>query len=128
MESPRFLSLSRVLQIHRSSIDTYGGDPGVRDMGLLESAIAQPRASFGGQYLHEDIASMAGAYLYHLVMNHPFIDGNKRTGAMAAFVFLDMNKIDFRAPEREFQDLVLNVAAGKLDKADVIAFFKKHVE
>jgi death-on-curing protein len=128
MESPRFLSLARVLQIHRSSIDTYGGDPGVRDMGLLESAIAQPRASFGGQYLHEDIASMAAAYLYHLVMNHPFVDGNKRTGAMAAFVFLDMNKIDLRALEPEFQNLVLDLAAGKLDKADVIAFFKKHVK
>src|SRR4051812_19483197 len=120
----RFLSLSRVLEIQRESIDTYGGDPGVRDMALLESAVSQPRAMFGRQYLHEDLPTMAAAYLYHLVMNHPFVDGNKRAGAIAAFVFLDMNDADFRAPEPEYRDLVMNLAAGKLDKADVIAFFK----
>ena len=76
----RFLSLSRVLQIQRESIDVYGGDPGVRDMGLLESAIAQPRAAFAGQFLHEDLPTMAAAYLYHLVMNHPFVDGNWLNG------------------------------------------------
>lgn len=124
---PRFLSLGRVIAIQRDSIEHYGGDPGVRDMGLLESAIAQPRASFAGNYLHEDIATMAAAYLYHLVMDHPFVDGNKRVGAAAAFLFLDMNKVEFTAEEKVFKDLVLNVAAGKLDKADVIAFFKKHV-
>ena len=128
MKPTRFLSLSRILQIHRDGVDVYGGDPGVRDMGLLESAIAQPQASFGGQYLHDDLPTMAAAYLFHLVMNHPFVDDNKRVGAMAAFVFLDMNGIEFRAPEAEFRDLVMNVAAGKLNKADVIAFFKKHVQ
>src|SRR5690349_13130211 len=121
----RFLSLSRVLTIQNESIDVYGGSPGVRDMALLQSAIAQPRASFGGQDLHEDFASKAAAYLYHIVMNHPFVDGNKRAGAMAAFVFLDMNGIDFDAPEPEFRDLVMDVAAGKIDKADVITFFKR---
>src|SRR2546430_666844 len=98
----KFLSLARVLRIHRSSIDAYGGDPSVRDMGLLESAIAQPRATFGGEYLHEDLAAMAAAYLYHIVSNHPFVDGNKRTGSLAAFVFLGMNDVDFAAPEKEF--------------------------
>src|SRR3954454_3965932 len=101
----RFLSLSRVLRIHRSSIDAYGGEPSVRDMGLLESALAQPRAAFGGEFLHEDLAAMAAAYLFHIVANHPFVDGNKRTGALAAFVFLGLNKIDFDAPESEFQDV-----------------------
>lgn len=124
----RFLSLSRVLTIQNESIDVYGGSPRVRDMALLQSAIAQPRASFGGQDLHEDFASKAAAYLYHIVMNHPFVDGNKRAGAMAAFVFLDMNGIDFDAPEPEFRDLVMDLAAGKIDKADVITFFKRHVK
>src|SRR5687767_10360587 len=100
---PRFLSLARVLRLHRSSIDHYGGDPGVRDMGLLESAIAQPRASFGGEYLHADLAAMAAAYVFHLVSNHPFVDGNKRTGALAGYVFLVMNDADFDATEKEFE-------------------------
>lgn len=127
MRSPRFLSLARVLEIHRDSIETYGGEPSIRDMGLLESAIGQPQARYGGEFLHEDIATMAAAYLFHLVMNPPFVDGNKRTGAMAAFVFLAMNDIDFRAPVPQFQQLVLDVAAGKLEKAEVVAFFRKYV-
>ena len=80
----RFLSLARVLRIHRSCIEAYGGDPAVRDMGLLESALAQPRASFGGQYLHEDIAAMAAAYLFHIVSNHPFIELDSKTALMHA--------------------------------------------
>jgi death on curing protein len=124
---PIFLSLARVIEIYRDSIQTYGGDSGVRDMGLLESAVAQPRAAFGGQYLHEDQPTMAAAYLYHLVMDHPFVDGNKRVGATAAFVFLDINDAKFAAPEDDYLQLVLDLASGKLDKADVIAFFKKHV-
>jgi death-on-curing protein len=124
---PRFLSFSRIIEIHRDSIKTYGGEIGLRDVGLLESAVAQPRATFGGQFLHEDLATMAAAYLYHLVMNHPFVDGNKRVGAMAAFVFLAMNDVELRAPEAEYQQLVMDLAAGKLDKTDVIAFFKKYV-
>jgi death-on-curing protein len=127
MLAPKFLSLSRILEIQRESIEMYGGDPGVRDIKLLESAIAQPRATFAGEFLHQDFPTMAAAYLYHLVMNHPFVDGNKRAGAIAAFVFLDMNDLDFTAKENEYRDLVMNLAAGKLDKADVIAFFKKRV-
>src|SRR5205809_5252440 len=123
----RFLSLARVLRIHRSCIEMYGGDPAVRDMGLLESALGQPRASFGGQYLHEDLAAMAAAYLFHIVSNHPFVDGNKRTGALAAFAFLGMNDIDFDAPEKQFEQITLAVAQGQLSKADVAAFFRKHI-
>ena len=123
---PHFLSLARVLEIHRSSIEHYGGEPTVRDIGLFESAIAQPRASFGGNYLHEDLAAMAGAYLYHLVSNHPFVDGNKRTGALAAYVFLQMNDVDFTAPEKEFEQVVLKVARGETSKAQVTDFIRKH--
>ena len=122
-----FLSLARILEMHRESIATYGGDPGVRDIALLESAVAQPRAMFGGQYLHDDTVTMAAAYLFHIVMNHPFVDGNKRAGALAAFVFLEMNIAELRTTENEYRDVVLGVASGKLDKADVIAFFKQHV-
>ena len=124
----RWLSKDIILAIHDEQLAEHGGRPGIRDMGLLESAIAQPRATYGGKFLHEDAPTMAAAYLYHLVMDHPFVDGNKRVGAMAAFVFLDFNDIEFGAPEPEFQDLVLNVAAGNLNKPDVVAFFKRHVK
>jgi len=76
-------------------IKTYGGSEGLRDAGLLHSAIAVPQASFGGNYLHAGLFEMAAAYLYHIVQNHPFVDGNKRTGAAAAIVFLAMNDIRF---------------------------------
>jgi death-on-curing protein len=123
----RFLTLARVLEMHAESIETYGGDPGVRDMSLLESALAQPRAGFGGAYLHDGLSAMAAAYLFHLVMNHPFVDGNKRTGALAAFVFLDMNGAAFDATEEEYQELVVGVAEGRIDKSAAIAFFQRHV-
>jgi len=83
---PLFLSLDRVVKLHASLIETYGGSPGLRDAGLLNSAIAVSQASFGGELLHRDLFEMAAAYLYHIVENHPFIDGNKRTGAAAALV------------------------------------------
>lgn len=124
---PTFLSLGRVLEIHRESVETYGGDPGVRDMGLLESALAQPRAGFGGEYLHEDLAAMAAAYLFHIVSNHPFVDGNKRTGALAAFVFLEFNNVELTASQEAFEEVVLEVARGETDKSAVAEFFRRNV-
>jgi death-on-curing family protein len=84
---PLFLDLDHVLRIHRSLIEAYGGIEGVRDIGLLHSAIAMPQASFGGEFLHKDFFEMAAAYLYHITQNHAFLDGNKRTGAATAIVF-----------------------------------------
>lgn len=84
-----FLTLDDVQFIHRDQTTRYGGDPGIRDRNLLDSALAQPRASFGAEFLHAFPFEMAAAYLYHIVRNHPFLDGNKRTGAVAALVFLD---------------------------------------
>lgn len=76
---PLFLDLARILRTHRSLIEYYGGAEGVRDVGLLHSAVAMPQASFGGAFLHQDLFEMAAAHLYHIVQNHPFLDGNKRT-------------------------------------------------
>ena len=121
-----FLTLAQVLQLHRSSIEKYGGDPSVRDIGLLESAIAQPMASFGGAYLHSDLPAMAAAYLFHIVSNHPFVDGSRRTGAFAAFVFLELNDLPLTAPEKEFEKITLAVANGKASKDEVIEFFYTH--
>ncbi|MEG4329587.1 Fic family protein, partial [Microcoleus sp. herbarium5] len=78
MPTPKFLFLDEVLELHDDQISSFGGTPGVRDEGLLESALAQPQATFGGQFLHSTISEQAAAYLYHIAMNHPFIDGNKR--------------------------------------------------
>ncbi|MAX24483.1 MAG: type II toxin-antitoxin system death-on-curing family toxin [Phycisphaeraceae bacterium] len=121
-----FLNNQHVLKLHQSLIEHYGGSAGVREMGLMESAIAQPRAMFSGEYLHQWPYEMAAAYLFHLVKNHPFIDGNKRTGAASAIVFLDINGIQIHNDEAGLVDLTLNVATGQADKSDIAAFFKLH--
>src|SRR5260370_603870 len=96
-----FLTLDEVLEIHRDQIARYGGASGIGDVGLLQSALAQPPASFGGQFLHADLFEMAAAYLFHIVQNHPFIDGNKRVGTVAAIVFLKLNNHSINATQDE---------------------------
>ncbi len=123
-----FLSLTEVLAIHQDQVTRYGGAAGIRDIELLKSALGLPPATYGGQFLHTDIYEMAAAYLFHLVKNHPFVDGNKRVGAVAAFVFLSLNGLDFDAPEDDFAEMVLAVARGELDKADVAVFIRRHIQ
>ena len=121
---PRFLSLSEIIEIHQDQVTRYGGASGIRGMDLLKSALGMPLATYGGKFLHTDICEMAAAYLFHLVKNHPFLDGNKRVGAVAALVFLALNGYDFNAPEEDFAEMVLSVARGELDKADVTVFLR----
>ncbi len=97
----RFLTAERVKQLHADAIKNYGGSEGLREPGMLDSAIAMPKAGYGGDYLHEDVFEMAAAYLYHLVQNHPFIDGNKRVGLDAALVFLKLNGTEVIATRRD---------------------------
>lgn len=94
---PLFLTREEVLLIHADQIQKYGGDSALRDSGLLESALAQPQAAFEGQWLCKSLVEMAAAYLYHIVQNHPFLDGNKRTGTVAALVFLELNGLELNA-------------------------------
>jgi len=122
---PDFLTLEDVLLLHSDQVDLYGGEHGVRDLGLLESAVAMPQASFGGELLHKDLFEMSAAYLFHIVQNHPFIDGNKRTGAVAALVFLDLNGIEIDAPEGSVYDLTMSVAKGDSGKPEIAAFFRE---
>lgn len=124
MIAPVFLGLDEVIEIHHDQIKRYGGHPGIRDIELLKSAINMPAACFGGDYFHTDIYEMAAAYLFHIVRNHPFLDGNKRTGAVASVVFLMMNGIELHADEDRFAKMVLSVAEGKTGKAAVARFFK----
>jgi death-on-curing protein len=125
---PKFLSFTEILKIHQDQILRYGGDSGVRDIELLKSAIGMPSATYGGQFLHTDIYEMAAAYLFHLVQNHPFVDGNKRVGAVSALVFLILNGYVFEAPEDKFAEIVLSVAMGELDKAEVAVFIHRWAE
>lgn len=120
-----FLDIPDLLRIHADQVDLYGGEHGVRDPGLLESAAAQPRATFGGQFLHGDVFDMAAAYLFHIVQNHPFIDGNKRTGLMAALVFLDLNGVEIDAPRGSLYDLTMSVATGQAGKQEIAEFFRR---
>ncbi len=122
----QFLSLDDLLESHAFQIENYGGSHGVRDLGLLESALAQPEAGFGGQYLHADVFEMASAYLYHIVLNHPFIDGNKRVGLEAALIFLEINSVDLEANDDELVELVLKTATGNLSKKEIAAFLRSH--
>jgi len=122
---PVFISLSEVLEIHQDQVTRYGGAPGTRDMELLKSALGIPSATYGGRFLHTDIHEMAAAYLFHLVKDHPFIDGNKRVGAVTALVFLDLNGFVFYAPEDDFAEMVLAVARGELGKTDVAVFIRR---
>ena len=121
---PLFLDLDHVLRTHRSVIAEYGGAEGVRDAGLLHSAVAMPQASFGGEYLHKDLFEMAAAYLYHIVQNHPFLDGNKRTGAATAIIFLAINGVELRADEDGLVALTLEVAQGLAGKQRIAEFFR----
>ncbi len=123
---PVFLTLDEVLEIHRDQIARYGGSEGIRDIGLLNSAIAMPAASFANQFLHTDLFEMAAAYLFHLVQNHPFIDGNKRVGAAAANVFMFLNDIHFAPDENEYTKLVLGVAKGEVKKAAIVEFLRSN--
>jgi len=123
---PTFLTIEEVAAIHLNQIDLYGGSDGVRDRGGLESALAQAQATFSGKFLHPDLFTMAAAYLFHLVQNHPFIDGNKRVGTVAALVFLDINDIQIEVDEEALVDLVLEVAQGRVSKIAISAFLKSH--
>jgi len=124
--SPLFLGLEEVLEIHHDQITRYGGTEGIRDLGLLQSALSMPQAGAGNQYFHADLFEMAAAYLFHIVRNHPFVDGNKRTGVTAALVFLEMNGIEIRASDQALVKTVLAVAEGKLHKGALAEFFRRH--
>lgn len=124
--APLFLTLDEVMEIHRDQIERYGGTLGVRDLALLESALAAPQSGFGDAYLHRDLWEMASAYLFHVVQNHPFLDGNKRVGTAAALTFLELNGVETKIPNRSLVTTVLAVAQGKIEKAALAAFLRSH--
>lgn len=124
---PIFLTTSHAVRIHERLIAEFGGDTGIRDGGLLESAVAMPRATFDGAYLHGDLPGMAAAYHYHLSQNHPFVDGNKRVALATAIVFLRMNGMEIAASGKDVEALSVGLAEGSVDKSAVTAFYRERV-
>jgi death-on-curing protein len=116
---PDFLTVEDVLTMHAELIAAYGGEPGLRDLGLLESAVAQAQQTFGGQYLHDSLFRMAAAYLYHITQNHAFVDGNKRVGLTAALVFLRLNLHFIDRDNDQLYHLTMGVVEGRLGKHEV---------
>lgn len=110
------LTVAAVREIHAEAIARFGGSDGVRDSALLESAVAAPQASFGGKSPYRDLAEVAAAYLYYLCRNHPFVDGNKRAALGACIVFLRLNGVEPTPDGPEWEELVLAIAAGSLDR------------
>ncbi len=110
------LTVEIVREIHAEAIARFGGSDGVRDSALLESAVAAPQASFGGRSPYRDLAEVAAAYLYYLCRNHPFVDGNKRAALGSCIVFLRLNGIEPKPDGPEWEELVLGIASGNLDR------------
>ena len=123
----RFLTLGEVIELHQRLLAQSGGASGLRDLALLESALAQPRASFDGADLHRTIADKAAALGFALIANHPFIDGNKRVGHAAMEVFLVLNGFEIEASVDDQERVVLSVASGQLDRAGLSQWLKSHL-
>ena len=119
------LTVEIVREIHAEAIARFGGSEGVRELALLESAVAAPQASFGGQSPYRDMAEVAAAYLFYLCKNHPFVDGNKRTALGACLVFLRLNGIQPRADGPEWEELTLAVAASAIDRDEATRRLRK---
>ena len=120
---PVFLTLEQVLRSHARQLEQFGGTDGVRDMALLESAMAQPESAFDGHWLHEDIFEMAAAYALHICKNHPFLDGNKQTALDAALIFLELNGVSILA-NQSLIEIMLSVAEKKMDKKKLARVFR----
>lgn len=123
-----FLTTEHVFALHRKMIERYGGDSRIRDIGLIDSAVMMPQQMSSGEYLHPSVGSIAAAYLFHLCANHGFADGNKRTAAGAALVFLDVNGYELDLTIDELEQMTLDVAGGKLDKAHLMKLFEAVVQ
>ena len=122
----RFLTLSEVLQLHLWVIERTGGSTGVRDLNALQSAVAQPRMTFEGQELYPDLETKATALCFSLVMDHPFVDGNKRVGHAAMETFLVLNGFELDAAIEESERTLLALAAGELSREQLSAWVRRH--
>jgi death on curing protein len=123
----RYLSLTEILEIHDRIIVISGGARGIRDMRALESAINQPRVTFNRTDLYPDIIAKAAALCFFIVMNHPFVDGNKRAGHAAMEIFLILNGFEIEATIDEQEKIILDLAAGKVDREQFTVWLNNHI-
>lgn len=123
----RYLSLAEVTELQRLVLQATGGSHGLRDLGALESAIAQPRMSFGGEDLYPTLSDKAAALAFSLVQNHPFLDGNKRVGHAAMETFLVLNGFEIDAEADEQEELMLGLAGGGLERSEFLSWLRHHV-
>lgn len=119
-----FISVEEAIEVHDTLVSTYGGLHGIRDLGLLISAIEMPKATMFGEYLHKSLFDKAAAYLFHIVCNHAFLDGNKRTGAACALIFLHQNGHDANYNIPELEEMVCKVAQNFLSKEQISMFLQ----
>ena len=124
----KFLSQEIILAFHKDQIKTYGGSRGVPDQGLLESALAQPEARFGGKYLHNGLFHMAAAYGFHICKNHPFYDGNKRTALVAIYTFLYVNGYQLKADKKSLFAVVIDLANSEISKEELANYLEENSE
>ena len=123
----RYLSLQEVISLHSLLISQSGGSSGLRDRGALESAVAQPEASFGGEDLYPDLASKTAALGHSLIQNHPFVDGNKRIGHAAMEVFLLLNRHEIDASVEDQEKIIIDVASGKVSRIVLSEWINEHM-
>lgn len=128
MDRPRFLTLDEVVLYHALSIEEFGGSAGLRDLALLQSAVAQAEIGFEGKYLHRFPFEMAAAYGFHLARNHPFEDGNKRVAWTAVRAFLFRNGFILRINSAEAAGVIVAVAAGRMKKSDFAQWLEQHAQ
>ncbi len=120
-----YIPYQYAIEVHDRLIDKYGGRKGLLNEGLLKSAIEMPKACFNGKDLHRTVFDKTAAYLFHLIQNHPFVDGNKRTASMVAMVFLASNfKKQFHINDEEYQEIILGIARGSVAKKEIAKFFR----
>ena len=124
----KYLTVKDVLLLHNLAIDESGGSHGLRDLGLLESAVARPQASFGGEDLYPTIFIKAGTLVHSLLRNHPFVDGNKRTSMFSAMTFLELNGYRFIAKQKEVVNFALKVENERLSVEEIAKWLKGHVK
>jgi len=124
----RYLTLGEVVELHRLILGATGGAPGIRDLGALESAIAQPKATFGGTDLYPTLVDKAAALCFALVQGHPFVDGNKRVGHAAMETLLVLNGTEITAPVDEEERLMLDLAAGRMSRRHLTDWLRQHVK
>ena len=123
-----YLSFDQILRIHERQIERFGGSSGIRDRGALEAAVSRPQATFGGEDLYPDLAEKAAALMHSLASNHPFVDGNKRTAAMSAELFLLFNGFELAADDDALEAVTMDLARGECRAEELAIWLRQRLE